>query len=169
MRTRHVHEALVVPVEALAVRLVTLDGKGSEAFVFLHTTSGRRFGPETLGERLISGDALFLPCETVAGVELVNLEQLAYLECPPGLPEVAELDEMSAFRAAAVLQLAHGETLSGELRYRLPPFSCRVSDLLNAAEERFLLLTSRDRCWYVNRRAIVRVHEDAPVEVLSCR
>jgi hypothetical protein len=168
MRTRTVQEALVVPVEALAVRLVTLDGKGSEAFVFLHTTSGRRFGPETLGERLSSG-MLFLPCETVGGVELVNLDQLAYLECPPVLPEVAELDEMSAFRAPAVLHLAHGETLSGELRYRLPPYSCRVSDLLNAAEERFLLLTARDRCWYVNRRAIVRVHEDAPVEVFSCR
>ncbi|HEV8239016.1 MAG TPA: hypothetical protein VGS57_06580 [Thermoanaerobaculia bacterium] len=162
-------EALVVPVEALAVRLVTLDGKGSEAFVFLHTSSGRRFGPETLGERLSSGDTRFLPCETVAGVELVNLEQLAYLECAPGLPEVAELDEMSAFRSAALLHLAHGETLSGELRYRRPPFSCRVSDLLNAAEERFLLLTARDHCWYVNRRAIVRIHEDAPLEVLSCR
>jgi hypothetical protein len=168
-----VQEALVVPVEALAVRLVTLDGKSVESFVFLHTTSGRRFGPETLGERLGSADNRFLPCETAAGVELVNLEQIAYLECPPGIPEVAELDEMESFRAAALLHLANGEQLGGELRYRLPPFSCRVSDLLNAAEERFLLLTGSDRCWYVNRRAIVRVQVRGQVvtqkETSSCR
>lgn len=162
------HEALAVPVDALAVRLVTFDGKGSEAFVFLHATSGRHFGPETLGERLASREVLFLPCETAVGVELVNLDQVAYLECAPGLPEIAELDELASFRVGAALELAHGECLTGELRYRLPPFSCRVSDLLNAAAERFLLLTTPDRCWYVNRRAVVRVRVQAQVETSPC-
>ena len=173
MRTQFVHDALAVPVEALAVRLVTLDGKGSDCFVFLHTASGRHSGPETLGERLGSGETLFLPCETASGVELVNLDQVAYLECPASLPEVDELEAMASFRAPATLELAHGERLSGELRYRLPPFSCRVSDLLNAAGERFLLLTNRDRCWYVNRRAVqrvqVRAQVPAQVEGSSCR
>ncbi len=163
------HEALVIPVDALAVRLVTLDGKGVEAFVFLHTTSGRRLGPETLGERLGSAETLFLPCETVAGVELVNLEQLAYLECPPGLPEVAELDDTASFRAFATIEMVTGERLSGDLRYRLPPFACRVSDLLNRVEERFLLLTATHHCWYVNRRAVVRVRVNTQGEASSCR
>jgi hypothetical protein len=161
--------AFAVPVEALAVRVVTLDGKGSESFVFLHTTSGRHRGPETLGERLGSADTRFLPCETAGGVELVNLEQVAYLECPRGLPEVAELDDLASFRAFAALELAGGERLTGELRYRLPPFSCRVSDLLNAVEERFLLLTAAHHCWYVNRRAVVRVRVETQVEASSCR
>lgn len=153
-------ETLAVPVEAIAVRLVTLAGVSCEALVYLHTTSGRHLGAETLGERLSSAETLFLPCETAAGVELVNLDQLAYLHCPPGLPEVKMLDELSGFRVTAVLELAHGEALRGQLRYRLPAFACRVSDLLNAPTERFLLLTAADRCCYVNRRAVVRVRTE---------
>jgi len=164
-----VQEALAVPVEALAVRLVTLDGRGTESFVFLHTTSGRHRGPETLGERLGDGDTRFLPCETAGGVELVNLDQVAYLECARGLPEVTELDELSSFRAFAAVELQTGERLTGELRYRLPAFSCRVSDLLNAAEERFLLLTAPHHAWYVNRRAVMRVRVQTPMEASSCR
>jgi hypothetical protein len=158
-------EALAIPVEALPVRVVTLDGAATESLVFLHTMSGRHLGPETLGERLTAGEVRFLPCETASGIELVNLDQVAYLECPARLPEVEELEEMAAFRAAATLELAGGERLHGELRYRLPAFGCRISDLLNAAEERFLLLTTPQRSCYVNRRAVVRVR----VEASPCR
>jgi hypothetical protein len=145
----------------LAVRLVTLDGAATESLVFLHSTSGRHFGAETLGERLQGGETLFLPCSVGGRVELVNLDQVAYLDCPPDLPEVADLDEMAAFRAAATLELVNGERLSGDLRYRLPATGCRISDLLNVAAERFLLLTTGDRCFYVNRRAILRVRTEA--------
>ncbi len=156
------NEALVVAVEALPVGVVTLDGARTEAQVFLHTVSGRHFGQETLGERLCNPETLFLPCKVAGGVELVNLDQVAFLDCPRDLPEIAELEETSAFRVAATLELAHGQRLSGDLRYQLPPSSCRISDLLNAAEERFLLLTAEWRCFYVNRRAVVRVRTGAP-------
>jgi hypothetical protein len=160
-----VTEALALPVEAIAVRLVTFTGLSVDARVYLHAQSGRHFGAETLGERLAGGETLFLPCETAEGTELFNLDHVAYLDCPPGLPEVDMLEETASFRAAAAIELVHGERLRGELRYRLPAFACRVSDLLNAGEERFLLLTTPFRCYYVNRRAVVRVR----VEAFPCR
>ena len=153
-------EALAVAVEPLSLRVVTLDGGRTDASVFLHTASGRHLGPETLGERIADRDSLFLPCEVAGGLDLVNLDHVAYFECAADLPELEDFDQLASFRAAAVLELASGERLAGELRYRLPPFSCRISDLLNGAD-RFLLLTTGTRCLYVNRRAVVRVRMEA--------
>jgi hypothetical protein len=160
-----VSQALALPVQAIAVRLVTFGGQSIEARVYLHAQSGRRSGAETLGERLAASEALFLPCETIEGTQLFNLDHVAYLDCPLGLPDLEMLDDTASFRAAAALELVHGERLRGELRYRLPAFACRVSDLLNAGEERFLLLTTPFRCYYVNRRAVVRVRvEGSPCQ-----
>jgi hypothetical protein len=157
-----VSEALAVAVEALPVGVVTLDGARTDALVYLHTTSGRHSGPETLGERLGGNRGPFLPCKVADGTQLFNIDQVAVFDCPPDLPEIEELDELPAFRFAATLELVNGEQLAGELRYLLPPSGCRLSDLLNAADQRFLLLTGGDRSYYVNRRAVVRVRTEAP-------
>lgn len=149
-------EALAVAVDSLAVEVVTLDGARSDARIFLHAASERHLGPETLGERIDGRASQFLPCEVGGHLQLVNLEHVAYIGCPPDLPELASLDELASFRAGATLELASGERLAGELRYRLPAASSRISDLLNS-DERFLLLTTDGRSYYVNRSAIVRV------------
>ena len=162
----NVNSCLAIEVEELPVRVVTLDGGRTAARLFLHTVSERRRGPETLGERLAAKDARFLPCHVEGGLEMVNLDHVSYLECPADLPELALFDELSSSRTRAVLELSHGERLSGELRYRLPSFGCRLSDLLNAPDEPFLLLVREDRtCCYVNRRAVVRVREEG----MPCR
>jgi hypothetical protein len=155
-------QTLAVPVESLPVRVVTVDAGKSDGLVFLHASSSRHFGPETLGERLGATGARFVPFEAAGGVELVNLDHVAYVEAPGNLPEIAELDAMESFRANVVFELTHGERLSGVLRYRRPTTSCRVSDLLNSADDEFLLLTAGDSCFYVNRRAVVRVLAEGP-------
>jgi hypothetical protein len=152
-------EALAVAVDSLAVEVVTLDGVRSEARIFLHAASERHLGPETLAERIDGRASQFLPCEVGGSLELVTLVHVAYIGCPPDLPELASLDELASFRAGATPELASGERLAGELRYRLPPTSSRISDLLNSAA-RFLLLTTDGRKCYGNRRAIVRVRKE---------
>jgi hypothetical protein len=159
------NQALAVTVTPLPVRMVTLGGAEAHAVVFLHEASRRGPGPETLGERLSADDTFFLPCIVERGVELINLEHVAYIQAALDLPEVEKLEEVPSFRAAATLELSHGERLSGELRYRLPPGRCRISDLFNAVKDRFVLLTGEVGSVYVNRRAVVRVRTEDP----SCR
>ena len=158
---------LAVEVTPLPVRLVMADGETAHALVFLHTSSDRRPGPQSLGERLCDGKTSFLPCVVDRGVELINLDHVACIQAPRDLPDVAELEEMPSFHASVELDLAHGERVSGELRHRLPPQSCRISDLFNGEAERFMLLTTDRRAVYVNRRAVVRVR--VPAEDSSCR
>ena len=149
--------SLAVEVTPLSVRLVMAGGDTAHALVFLHTSSDRRSGPQSLGERLCDANTSFLPCVVDRGVELINLDHVACVLAPRDLPDVEELEELPSFRVAVDLDLAHGERLSGELRYRLPPESCRISDLFNLDAERFVLLTTDRRAVYVNRRAVVRV------------
>jgi twitching motility protein PilT len=105
-------EALAVAVDSLAVEVVTLDGARSETRIFLHAASERHLGPETLAERIDGRASQFLPCEVGGHLELVNLEHVAYIGCPPDLPELASLDELASFRAGATLELASGERLA---------------------------------------------------------
>lgn len=148
---------LAVAVEPLPVRVVFTDGRAALASFFLHAASPRHFGRQGVGERLNEPHAHFLPLALGERVELVRVGSLAVVECPPDLPEVAELDELELFRAPAELELASGEVLRGDLRYGLPPGACRVSDLLNAPDARFLLLQTEGAVSFVNRDAVLRV------------
>lgn len=158
---------LAVEVTPMPVRLVMAGGDTTHAIVFLHTSSDRRLGPQSLGERLRDANTSFLPCVVDRGVELINLEHVACVQAPRDLREVEDLEEMPSFRAAVELDLAHGERLAGDLRYRLPPQSCRISDLFNRDAERFVLLTTDRHSVFVNRRAVVRVR--VRTEDPSCR
>jgi hypothetical protein len=164
---RPVGPTLAIEVTPLPVRLVLWGGATADVLVFLHSTSDRRPGPETLGERLCHPDTFFLPCIFGRGVELINLEHVMTVRARRDLPEVEDLESMPSFRAGVELDLIHGERLSGEIRYRLPPGCCRVSDLFNGIAERFVLLTTDNSVIYVNRRAVVRVR--IRTEDSSCR
>lgn len=163
-----VRPTVAVEVTPLPVRVMLADGETLHVLVFLHTSSDRRLGPQSLGERLRDANTFFLPCVVGRGVELVNLEHVVWVQVPRDLPGVAdELAELPSLDAKVDLDLLHGERLSGELRYSLPPGHCRISDLFNSETERFVLLTTDRHAIYVNRRAVVRVKmagEDA-----SCR
>jgi hypothetical protein len=147
--------SLAVETRVLAVRIVALDSRASEAELFLHTVADRTARPESLDDRLNGGYA-FVPVRVAGRIELLNLDHIAYVACAGESPEVAARLEVGAHREAAELDLVHGETLAGELVYTLPPGHARVSDLLNSPTERFLLLVAAGSTLFVNRAAVVR-------------
>lgn len=153
------HQQLAVAVEAFDLGLRFFDGRDERRQVFLHQISGYHMGRETLGERLNSEKDRFLPCQSEDGLELVNLDQVALVECAPELPDLEELEVVGISRAPVCIELAEGETLRGVLSYHRPAESSRLSDLLNGPGDRFLMLRSGEQAWYINRNAVVRVRE----------
>jgi hypothetical protein len=148
--------SLAVQTRGLSLRFVGFDGRAREVELFLHAVGERTAHPESIDDRLNGGFA-FVPVRAEGGVELVNLDHVAYVVAPGEVPEIAERDEVGASRERVELDLVHGETLAGELVYTLPPGHARVSDLLNSPTERFLLLVSPGETRYVHRASVVRV------------
>lgn len=145
---------LAVAVKRQSARIVGCDGSASQVVLFLHSTSSRGPRPETVGERLNALEGEFLPCELDGGVVLLNLQWVAYVECPEGgCDESAEGER----KVRVELDLVSGETLSGELHFAARPGRARVSDLLNSSSERFVHLTAGAVHRYVRRESIVRV------------
>ena len=85
-KVRPVGPTLAIEVTPLPVRLVLWGGATADVLVFLHSTSDRRPGPETLGERLCHPDTFFLPCIFGRGVELINLEHVMTVRARRDLP-----------------------------------------------------------------------------------
>jgi hypothetical protein len=141
-------------VERSTARLVGFDGSSATATLFLRGSSPRGPRPESVAERLNSLDGEFLPCEVDGEISIVNLAWIAYVECPTQEPVPAE---PGLRRAPAELDLITGETLAGQLTYVARPGRARVSDLLNSASDRFLLLASPGLERHVRRTAILRV------------
>jgi len=144
---------------ALAVRrrparLAGFDGDSAQAVLFLRAASARGPRAETVLERLNALDGDFLPCEIDGGVALVNLSWVAYVEIDASDAEDAE---SGIRRARAELDLVSGERLSGELVYAARPGRARVSDILNAAGDRFVRLAAPGVERFVRRDAILRV------------
>jgi len=144
---------------ALAVRrrparLKGFDGDSARAVLFLRAASARGPREETVLERLNALDGDFLPCEIDGGVALVNLSWIAYVEVDA---PAAEEDEPGLRRAPATLDLVSGERLAGDLVYVARPGRARVSDILNAAGDRFVRFASPGLERFVRRDAILRV------------
>lgn len=152
--------SLAVEVRDIPLRIVAFDGSASAGRFFLHLVSDHAGRPETLGDRLNDAATRFVPVRMAERVELLNLAWIAYVACPGRLPEVADREEVGFRHERVELDLAGGARLAGELIYALPPGHARVSDLLNAAGERFLLLITADETLFVNRTAIVRARTD---------
>lgn len=142
-------------VERSSARLVGFDGSSASATLFLRGASARGPRLETVHERLNGLDGEFLPCEIEGEVALVNLAWIVYVECPAEAG--SDGFEPGLRRAPAELDLITGETLSGVLSYVARPGRSRVSDLLNSASDRFLLLAAPGVERHVRRTAILRV------------
>lgn len=144
-------------MQKVPVRLVTLTGADLRGELFLHASVDQAGRLQTIGGKLEEEDARFLPLGSDGGVQLVRVNWIAYLEVVGPTPDVTELEEIGACRATVELELVNGETLSGDLRYLLPPGNNRVSDLLNSPRPAFLLLAGAGLTRYVQRDALARV------------
>lgn len=136
-------------------RLAGFDGSAAEALLFLRAASPRGPRSETVLERLNDLDGDFLPCELDGEMVLVNLSWIAYVEVDTG-PGDEQTAERGLRRAPVAIDLVSGETLDGELVYVAHPGRARVSDVLNAASERFVRLAAPGCERYVRRAAILR-------------
>jgi hypothetical protein len=148
--------SLAIEVQSVDLRFVGFDGHTTEGSLFLHLAGERSARPQTALDRLNDPAVRFVPVRVDEHVELVNLAWLAFVSRPGRAPEVAAQEEIGALRASVSLDLAGGMTVEGDLHYLLPSGHSRVSDLLNSADERFLLVTTADETLYVHRAAVVR-------------
>lgn len=148
--------SLALETREAPVRIVELDGRQTEGALFLHTLGDQESRLETISRRLNDVEATFLPVRVNGGIDLVHLAWVAYVAADGRSGDVGRLEEVGARRAPVTLELAHGETVTGELLYAAPADQSRVSDLLNSGGERFLLLLAPDSTLYVHRAAIRR-------------
>lgn len=153
----NVPDTLRLGVVGLKARMVLWNGDTYAASFFLHTSSARRNGQETLGERLNDPGRYFAACDVQGRVELVNLRSISYVEITGRVREVEEYQRLGATRAPATLRLQCGRWLAGEFLYILPMPRARISDLLNQPGLRFALFLTPGSSLYVHRDAIVRV------------
>lgn len=144
-----------IQVQRRQARMVSFDGKESSGELFLHAT-GVFGGAQTVLERLNDPATTFVPFRSATGLELVNLRWVAYFEMEGLAPEVEQRLEVGACRERVELELVSGGTLRGDVIYERPPESRRVSDLLNSPSERFVLLVTAERTFYVHLQAVVR-------------
>ena len=139
------------------VRIVFLGGGEITGGLFVRRSASSRRRVETLGDRLDEPGVDFVPVETEdGGIEMVNVEGVAYLEQPGPPPEVAELRELGVPTGKVRVVLSSGEVLEGDFVASGPPERNRLSDLLNHSG-RFFLLADGRRSVYVHRRAVSRV------------
>jgi hypothetical protein len=149
--------SLALEVRQTPMRVVDCRGEETLGAIFLHTVGEVAMRPETVRERLNEAGVRFLPLRRGEAVELVNLGSISYVGLAGRPPEVESLESVGAQRARVEVELAFGEWLRGDFVFERPAGSARVSDLLNAGEERFLLLLTESETLFVNRDAIVRV------------
>lgn len=147
-----------VEVEQVDARIVPVQGEVLEGSFFLRPSGSRS---ETLGARLNEPGVAFVPVQIRERSELLQLSWVAYLEIRTELREVAELEDLGAWRQQVLIRLASGTVLEGDLLYMLPPERRRISDLLNSDSTRFLLLVGDKLTRYVNLSAVARVQ---PIE-----
>jgi hypothetical protein len=144
-------------VAGIAAEVILWDGESIMTSFYLRLASAQGGGRETMGERLNDPGTRFLPCKVGDQVELLSLNWISYVRVSGILPEVSHLEEVGAVRQRARVTVQSGYVLDGEFLYVLPSARCRLSDLLNLSEERFLLFLAPAAVMYINRDAIVRV------------
>jgi hypothetical protein len=151
-------ENLQVGVAGITTQVMFLDGKSLTVSFYLRLSGAVSPGRETLGERLNDPGTHFLACKVEERVEILNLSAISMIRVPRALPEIEAQERLGAVRQSARIALACGETLLGDFLCVPPSARARLSDLLNLADQRFLLfLTEEGQGVYLQRDAIVRV------------
>jgi hypothetical protein len=150
-------ESYKLAVAGISAEVVFWSGKSMLTSFYLRLASSQGMRRETLGERLNDPETRFLACKTGDRTELLNPDWLSHLRVFGPLAEVGQQEEVGAKRQPAWLTLQSGCVLRGEFLSVQSVERSRLSDLLNASGDRFLLFLMPAAAMYVNRSAIVRV------------
>ncbi|HYN20728.1 MAG TPA: hypothetical protein VE078_07200 [Thermoanaerobaculia bacterium] len=157
-------EAYRVAVDELSTILTFTNGTSMNTTSFLRPSSQ---GTETIVDRLNDPNMSFVAFRGEQGVSLVQVDFIAAVRVPGRSPEVAFYESVGAVRFRAGVRLASGKRLIGDLIGMLPPDRSRLSDLLNGATERFLLMVGDGCTYYLNRKAIQQVEPLAEISAVS--
>jgi len=139
------------------IRLRTLDGEDVDATVFVHPVAHADYRSESIGDRLNDPDTRFLPCKIDGESQLVCLSSISYVVMTETPPEVETLEAVGATRSPVELWLKSNDRLKGDLLYEAERGEERVSDMLNRASCRFLVLVDGKTTYFVQCAAIDRV------------
>jgi len=143
-------------VRSIDVLLVPCVGAESDARMFLRLTGHDGRTRETLIERLNDPTSPFLPVETTGHVEFVHKRWISHVVSDGPSPEVEKSAREGWLQVPITLELCHGDVLRGEVHFARPVGSNRLSDHLNSPDTRFLLLSTSNHTYYVNRDAVHR-------------
>lgn len=146
-----------IDVTRVPIRLRTLRGEDIEADVFVHPVGHADNRPESVGDRLNDLDTRFLPCEIDGEGQLVRLSSISYVVMSESPPEVESLQTVGATQSQVELWLRSNDRLRGFLLYEAERGEERVSDMLNRADRRFVVLIDGPTTYFVRREAIDRV------------
>lgn len=146
-----------IDVTRIQIRLRTIQGESFDGAVFVHPIGHADYRPESVGDRLNDPETRFLPCDVDGERQLVRLSSISYVVMAEPTPEVEALEAVGATRATAELWLRSGDRLTGELLYEAERGEERISDMLNRARSRFLMLVDQESTYFVQCDAIDRV------------
>lgn len=154
--TRTQTETYKIGVAGITAQVTFWNGKALSCSFYLRL-AGAAANRETLGERLNDPQTRFLACKVDERVELVSLKAISFIRVAGTLPEVEAQEQLGAVRQPARVTLASGYSLTGEFLSIMPSARARLSDLLNLADEQFLLFLGSNATLYLQRDSIVRV------------
>jgi hypothetical protein len=146
-----------IDVTRIPIHLKTLRGEDVDATVFVHPVGHADYRSESVGDRLNDPDTRFLPCEIDGESQLVRLSSISYVVMTEPAPEIEFLKTVGAIRSPVELWLKSQDRLQGDLLYEVDRGEERVSDMLNRASFRFVVLLNEQTTYFVQRNAIDRV------------
>jgi hypothetical protein len=140
-----------VPIHEVAVTVALLGTDAAEHFVYLHPTSERRQGAETMDDYL-NGGRSFFPMMCGGVPKLVNRDQILWVRFER-LPQIAE-SEITIVEKLTILELTDGSRIEGTVPIDRPLERARLSDVLNDPAEAFLRIDDEEDTYYVNKHFI---------------
>ena len=149
----------------VGVEVATSTGPRLTGWIAVSPASAFHDGPESLLDRLNSGDQVFPLEGGEAGVLLVNPADVEWVKPEEGtIEELVRREAIGPTREERVrLRFRSGAELEGLLCFELPPNLNRVSDFLNGAEP-FYALETMDGLFLVHKRNVctTRLFQDSP-------
>ncbi len=148
---------LKLEVDRIVVEVVTLAGDRKRTTFFLPVPDRVTSPSTSLAAQLNDTAVGFLPCRIAEHTSLIRVEWIAYVELDPNQIDWSALDQAGAIAKAVEFELVTGERISGNLMVEGSEYAQRVSDYLNRAPKRFVLLSTDSAAIYVNQQAVARV------------
>ena len=146
-----------IDVTPVPIQLRTLRGEDFDATVFVRPVGHADYRAESVGDRLNDPDTHFLTCKIDGESQLVRLSSISYVLATEPPPEVESLQTVGATRSPVELWLQSNDRLKGDLLYEAQRGEERVSDMLNRASYRFVVLIDEQMTYFVQCDAIDRV------------